>query len=181
MGLTIKPNRKKKSSPHDILTQAQLKQIHSVLDRYCVGQTCISRSRLYEEIKGPLGLTIEQYLFEQAITAAIKTGRLKGFETRAGKHGGICRAGAFDDHDRQRKEKVAQRKPRKKYCAVTIDSIKHEVSLKPDKIEQFVVNILQGKKAKKGHIAIDSTEYILPDTINTSKLLKEFVKKHLNE
>lgn len=89
--LKIKPDKFK----HEF-TEKQLEGIQNVLENSCTGRFCISRSKLYESVRDHLNITLEEYRFEREITKAIKSGKLKGFETRPGKGGGICKAGVFD-------------------------------------------------------------------------------------
>jgi len=91
------------------LTEKQLDGIQSVLENSCTGRFCISRSKLYESVKDLLGITLEKYRFEREITKAIKNGSLKGFETRPGKSGGICKAGVFDKSEQKHQCKQCQR------------------------------------------------------------------------
>ena len=97
--ITIKPKRKYRKL-EELLTEEQISAITEILDRSCVGNICVSRSQLYSELKEPLQLDMELYQFEKAITTAIKNDVIKGFETRAGRSGGICRKGVFLSADK---------------------------------------------------------------------------------
>lgn len=85
--IIIKPKQEKV----DDLTDDQIKYIQKVLEQSCVGKFCISRSRLFDELKEPLKLKIEKYQFERIITKAIKEERIVGFRTKPGRNGGICK------------------------------------------------------------------------------------------
>lgn len=82
----------KKHDADEILSDEQIAFIQRVLEKSCMDKVCLSRSRIYEELKELMGIgSMEKHQFEKAITAAIKKGRIKGFKTKKGAYGGICR------------------------------------------------------------------------------------------
>lgn len=85
--IVIKPAQDKV----DDLTDDQINYIQKVLEYSCVDKFCVSRSRLFDELKEPLNLKMEKYQFERTITRAIKNGRIVGFRTKPGRNGGICK------------------------------------------------------------------------------------------
>ncbi len=122
------------------LTDSTLEVIKKILEESCVGEVCVRRSVIYEAVKQHITLDAEQYQFEQALTYAIKNNLLPGFETRSGRAGGICRAGAFSKRDEDRKSKQP---PIKKQSYITVGKLTYKVPLTQDAARGFIVNILQ--------------------------------------
>lgn len=94
--IKISIEKKSKLKPDEILSEEQIKYIYEVLKNSLKEDDnfCISKSKLWNELSGPLQLkqlNIKQYQFELAITKLLKSNKLKGFTIRNGRSGGICR------------------------------------------------------------------------------------------
>lgn len=161
---TVTPTHK----PHnkESLTQDQLDFIQAVLDKSCIDDVCISRSKLYTDIKSRLGLKIEKYQFEQSITIAIKTKKIKGFAIKRGAYGGICREGTI-------KPTI---KSKKTICTVIIPgykSIKFKANEK-DIIKVFT-ELFDAEPDANGKWFINNHSYKLPSTVLDLKKIIEFL------
>lgn len=168
--LVIQP----KKNNEQFITDEQWNYIQKVLEESCQGAVCISRERLFEELKGPLKLLMEQYQFEQAITQGIRNKRITGFETRSGRNGGICRAGAFKKQDEARKIKKRTRK--KRFCTVTVGEKTFHVPIYESQALAFL-SVLKANPANngKGNIYINDSAYDIPSTIGTADVLEKFL------
>ena len=89
--IIVKPNRKDKAKPSDLLSDEQVKYIQKVLEKSCQNNVCIPKETLYEAIREKLKLNIALYQFEQALTDIFRQGKIPGFKPRAGRNGGIGR------------------------------------------------------------------------------------------
>lgn len=143
--IKVQPKRIKKDHLH-LLSVDDLSYIQKVLEQSCIGDVCLSRSQLYEELKGPMKLDIEQYQFEQALTSAIKNKRIIGFETRSGRTGGICRVGAFS---------------KKSSCTIAIGAVIYDVPVPEEQANLFLTQVLNAIQSYTGNIVINQTKYIL--------------------
>ena len=163
---TIAPNNKPKKDDN-LLTKDQLKFIQAVLEKSCTGQVCISRSKLYADIKDHLNLKIEKYQFEQALSNAINTRKIVGFEIKRGAYGGICKRGAFD---------VKPIKTRKRLCTITLPNKK---VIKFRAIEKDVIkvitNIFKATPTSNGNLFINNHSFQVPLTVNTDMILEFMV------
>jgi hypothetical protein len=159
--MKIQPNKKVKKPPEELLTLKQTEYIQFILEQSCTGKICLSRSYLFEQLKEPLKLQIEQYQFEQAITAAIKSGKITGFKTRTGRSGGICRVEAFVN--------------KKNICSIIFAGNVYNVSSE-NQMYGFITSVLNAKPAtaNRGNIHINNIGYKIP-SINTKQIIENFL------
>lgn len=156
----------------DELTDLQLEIVSQHLKKYCIGEKCISRLVLYDNVKSFLDPQLTDYKFEQIISEYIKSGKLQGFTTRLGKKGGICRAGAFTERDNKKLEK--------KYCNVSIGGKIYKVKLKKELLT-FVTCVLGGQTSiGRGQLHINNSNFRLPTQAKPVDILENFVKVILN-
>ena len=174
--ISIKPKNKKQNI-HELLSDEQIIYIQKVLETSCQGEVCISRARLFDELKKPLKLTIEQYQFEQALTQAIKNKRIVGFETRSGRNGGVCRLGAFAKHDAAQKQKRIKKPRKSRHCLVTVNDNTYNVPISESQACGFIMTVLNGLPANDGkaNVYINNGAYRIPNTIKTIDVLKDYL------
>lgn len=107
--------------------------------------------------------------FCQVLTAEVADGsRLSGFQTRRGRFGGICRAGAFAGHDRRRtsENKRAKRKytwRRQSGCEVFIGEDRFCVEATEAKIISFIVTVAGGSASVDGKVTVGTKRFNMPD------------------
>jgi hypothetical protein len=142
----------------NLLSDRDIAYIQKVLEQSCTGEICLSRSHLYETLKTPMNLQIEQYQFEQAITAAIKSRRIVGFETRSGRTGGICREGAFS---------------KKSTCIIGIGDLLYEAPISSSQVHTFITTVLNAIPGHSGNVKINNIKYILPSSME--KVLSNYI------
>ena len=142
----------------NLLSNEDVSYIQKVLEQSCIGNICLSRARLYGELKEPMNLKIEQYQFEQAITAAIKAKRIIGFETRSGRTGGICRTGAFS---------------KKASCTITVGDVLYDAPISENQVHSFITTVLNAIPGYSGNVSINKIKYILPS--NMEKVLSNYI------
>lgn len=157
---TIRP---KKTKLNIELTDEHIKYIQQVLERSCTGSICISSSALYEASKLKFSIQTEPHQFKIALKQAFTSGKITGFETRTGRTGGICRAGAFVNH-------VSS----KRTCSVSINNAKYKVSISENKIITFIT-FMGGVISDKGNVIINNKLYLLPK-LNTIDVLINFLE-----
>ena len=149
------------------LSDDQLAEIRKTLGECCQGETCISRKALYVLIKDRLNLNLELYLFEQAITNALQSDKLPGFESRRGRSGGICKKGAF-----VRRDHAARKSSRPPGCTIRIGDEAFHANITTAQAVRFVTQVLNGKPSiKPSDIAVNSTSFHIPKTIEAKKVL----------
>ena len=154
-------------SPKAILSDDQLVEIRKTLGEQCQGEMCISRKALYILVKDRLNLDIEAYLFEQALTNALQSGKLPGFESRRGRSGGICKKGAFAHKDR-----VAHKSSRPPGCTIRIEGELFHVNITTAQTVRFITRVLNGYPTMPpGDIAVNSTSFRIPKTIESKQAL----------
>lgn len=162
--------RNKKKALESLLTDDQLLSIQSALDISCTGQFCISREVLYEQLKGPLALDIELYQFEKIMTYAIKSGKIKGFETRTGQNGGICRAGVFAEHDKKR------RKTKEDICTISIDDKVYRIKNNAAQVSALMLSVFRAEPTNNNpSLYINSVGYKLPKDIKPTEILEDYI------
>jgi hypothetical protein len=153
------------------LSPEQLAAIQEILEQELPENEpkCIPRSSLYEMMEDQID-GMERYLFQVSVTAAIKNGDIKGFETRHGRSGGICRAGVFDERDRQRQRQ----------CVVTIKGKAYQVNASEAQVFAFLVAALDGKPTTDGaDIYIGNAAYKLPPSLDGARVLENYlINKH---
>jgi len=136
------------------LTENHIKLIKDILKESCVGAACIKRCEVYEKLKELTAVDMELYRFEREITVALRDGRITGYETKPGRFGGICRAGAF----------------KKIHHHVLIgDRAVHVGHLD---IQGLIERVLGGKENDQGNIRLGGKQYLLPKTIHAERLLE---------
>jgi hypothetical protein len=96
----IRPIKKANSpsTPAARVDEAFVELLTATLERLCIGDACVSR-KVIAKVMGLEGLSTEQ-----KISRALKSGQLKGYESRTGIYGGIRRkpqppSGQSDDSD----------------------------------------------------------------------------------
>ncbi len=159
----IVPN--KSLSSKESLTEDHLKFILAVLEKSCVNNLCISKTKLYAEIKKPLNLKIEKYQFEQAITEAIRNKKISGFEIKRGAFGGICRSGCNNS-------KAASKKIR---CTVTLTNKTSVMFLAAEsKVIKLITETFKGTPATDGDgsLFVNNKAYKIPKSINSEYILE---------
>lgn len=149
-----------------MLTDEQIKYIAAVLDKSCINDACVTRASLYEAVKGDLGLKLEQYQFEQAITHALKTKRLKGFASKTGRYGGIGRASS-----------IKRIKTKQKSCSITIHGKTYKTTFSERKLVKLVENVLKGKKAESGNVVINNKIFNVQHSVVSHEALKNLIEE----
>lgn len=165
----IIPNKITQSK--DCLSEDNIKFIHDVLDKSCVNDACISKSKLYAEVKKPLGLKIEKYQFEQAITNAIKNKKIPGFEIKRGAYGGICRLGY----------NVPKTISKKIKCSITLSNKKIITFMAVEsKVIKLITDTFKAKAAVNGDgsLFVNNRAYKLPKDIDSEYIL-EFIVNNI--
>lgn len=157
---TAKPN-------NNHLTNYQIDYIKNVLEKSLPtgSNVCISRSKLFESIKDILGLNIEQYQFERAITTAIREKKIEGFATKHGRNGGICRLDALT------KVKLKNLKT----CTVTIQNILYFVKASETQMLTLISELGGTPSQNDDSIYINNKAYKLPASIDSFKMLKTII------
>lgn len=160
----ILPNKKTEN-----FSSSQIETIQKILDASCVGAVCISRASIFEEAKKHVEINMELYRFEQAITNAIREKKIKGYETKAGRNGGICKKGVFSNKEK----KVV-----KHCCNITIENKTLKVSMAELAAIQLI-EACNGKPAEKGdvNIFVNNLGYKIPDTLSTKDFLYNYLIK----
>lgn len=158
--IIVKPNKKPE------LDKNQIEYIQKVLEKSCIDHVCISKAKLYSELKDVINLDIEQSAFEKWLTDAIKNGQLNGFESRVGKYGGICKKGAFDKN---------------KICTIELaDGTIYETKTKESEVVWFILNTLDGKLSSTGTIKINKLSYNVSEKVNSFELFDTFLLDFCN-
>jgi hypothetical protein len=154
-----------------LLTPTQLEAIKSVLESSCIGESCINRDIVYSAvIANGTPINMEPYQFAKALTGVIKYGLVLGFETRKGRAGGICRRGAFENRDKQKKNRAK--------CSIRINGITYSVNVSVQTAVTFVTKVLNGVEAAQGdgNVLVNNLMFKIPDTSNTQSITENYLK-----
>lgn len=155
------------------LSEDNLKFIRAVLEKSCINDNCISKAKLYSEIKKPLSLKLEKYQFEQAISNAIKNNKIPGFAIKRGAFGGICRV-AYSGS----KNTAATKKVR---CNITLSNSKAIGFMAVEsKVIKVITEVFKGTPAANGDgsLFVNNHAYKLPKNIDSEYIL-EFIIKNI--
>jgi hypothetical protein len=137
-----------------LFSDEQRETILNVLKRICVGEVCISRPDLYEEVKDKLN-DMSALQFSNAISQEIRWNKFSGFETRRGKNGGICAVGAFSEREKAK----AEAESRAIKTPVEISGKAMLVRARPKRLHDFISIVLNGKENKDGDVTVEGTKY----------------------
>jgi hypothetical protein len=74
------------------LSSEHIEIVKRILNDNCTGEDCITRKEVFRLLQKERPLNIEEYKFNLLLTKAIISGRILGFETKAGRNGGIRRS-----------------------------------------------------------------------------------------
>lgn len=162
----IAPN--KICAQKNLLSDNDVKFIKAVLEKSCIDNVCINKAKLYAEVKKPLGLKIEKYQFEQAITNAIKNKRIQGFEIKRGAYGGICKAGNSSPKTIIKKIK----------CSVTLSNKKTITFMAVEsKVIKLITEQFKATAATNGDgdLFVNNHVYKLPQNVNSEKILEYMI------
>jgi hypothetical protein len=110
---------------------------------------------------------MELYLFEQALTNALHSGKLSDFESRRGRTGGICKKGAF-----ARKDRTTRRSRPPPGCTIRVEDEIFHVNVTTAQAVRFITQVLNGRPSvKRSDIAVNSTSFYIPEKIEAKKAL----------
>lgn len=161
--MNLKTNRSNKQIS---FTKEQLELIQESLDISIDGDICIPKKVLFESIQEHQSLEMEQYQFEHLLTEAIRSDKIKGYEIRQGRGGGVCKAGVFKERDSRRKSRVT----------VTLNNKTYTVPESKRKLLSAIVGTGKEAEAGQGNVFVNNRLYLLPDQLNTLDLLEELLK-----
>ena len=152
-----------------VLTGEQINEIQHILDASIPKDSdiCVTRETVYHSLIKRYPLNVDVAHFEQSLTLDIKSGRIKGYETKRGRTGGICR-------------KNIKNTSCSCACELTVNNNTYKLPMSEKDAEQFIVGILEAAPSRKGQIFINNKAYVLPRTILISNCIKPESEKLLS-
>jgi hypothetical protein len=157
------------------LNNEAIEIIQKILEASCNGEVCLRKAVIYEEVQKYVDVGMELYRFEQALTDALKSGKIAGFETRPGRAGGVCRCGAFSNRDKLRQSK---RPKAPDTCYLTIGKATYKVPLSEQETENFVVKVLDGEETNSPDtnvIHVNTKPYHVPHLTAVSRIVHNYM------